>query len=192
MPGAPTFLQANNLVSLGSMKLFFGAAAYEGGRAITSYELEQRTSRATSEWVLVQTLGMSGAPRPSSYVAMPFVAVHAHVKGHVVIGGALPCPRACVAGNPSLSFDVPRSRLDLEYSFRVRAVNELGAGAYSAVAFIQSEAANLPASPQALDVGTPYVSAGGTRSWSYSARFSWKMVRAPAQVPCVRWHAARA
>ena len=54
-----------------------------------------------------------------------------------------------VAQAPNLDqlFDVPRSRLDLDYYFRGRAVNALGGGAWSEVALVQSESAELPQAP---------------------------------------------
>ena len=68
----------------------------------------------------------------------------------------------------SLSFAVVRERLDLEYSFRVRARNSLGAGAWSTVVFVESDSADLPPSPLNLS----YVG-GSLRARSVS--LEWRM-----------------
>ena len=62
--------------------------------------------------------------------------------------------------------EVERPRLDLEYSFRVRAVNRLGAGPWSAIAQVQSETANLPPAPQNLTV---------VPSTPRTAKITWQM-----------------
>ena len=53
------------------------------------------------------------------------------------------------------TFDVNRARLDINYFFRARAVNALGAGAWSDggdVASVQSEVKDLPSTPQSLSL----------------------------------------
>lgn len=73
-----------------------------------------------------------------------------------------------VSPGQHLSFDFHRVRLDLEYRFRVRGVNAMGNGLWSAQAVVLSEAANLPPAPQDLSI-----TAGSV--FSRSVGVEWRM-----------------